>query len=631
MSDSPPVRPDDASAGPAQTSGSVRGMAAQVAEPARRFLATEAGSAGMLLVATMAALVWANWPSSSYDSFWSTELALRLGERELVLDLQHWVNDGLMVFFFFVIGLEVKRELVMGELTDSRRAAVPLLASLAGLVVPALVFLAINPSGEAARAWGVVISTDTAFLLGVLALVGPACPTQLRVFLLTLAVADDVGALTIIALFYTDDLALLPLVASLVGLAAIAQLRRLQVWRGPAYLVVAVAVWLTMYLSGVHPTIAGVLIALLIPVHPPRRQEVEDAERLTRRFRQSPSPELARAARLGVDRAVSVNERLQRLYHPYTSCVVVPVFALANAGVRLGGGTLDAALRSPLTWGIVAGLVVGKLVGITGATLLAARLRLGTMPPGLGTGQIAGGAALSGIGFTISLFIVDLALDDPGLADQARVGVLLASVLAALTGWALFRAADRRRGDVAARPTRLDPPVDPDADHVRGPADATLTLVEFADFECPFCGRATGSVSEVRRHFGDRLRYVFRHLPLADVHPRASLAAEASEAAAAQGAFWPMHDLLFARSDALEPADLLRHAGDVGLDVDRFEADLGDGVHAARVRDDLASAEASGVQGTPTFFVGDRRHRGPHDAATLIAALEVEEARLRSR
>ena len=611
-----------------QTAGPTRALAGQVAEPLRRFLATEAGSAGLLLVSTVAALVWANWPGGgSYEAFWSTEAALRLGDRELTLDLQHWVNDGLMVFFFFVIGLEVKRELVMGELTDRRRATVPLLASLAGLVVPALVFLLFNPTGEAARAWGVVISTDTAFLLGVLALVGPGFPTQLRVFLLTLAVADDVGALTIIAVFYTDDLALLPLAVSLIGLAVIAQLRRLHVWRGPAYLVVAVAVWLSMYLSGVHPTIAGVLIALLIPVHPPRREQVEDAERLTRRFRQSPSPQLARAARLSVDRAVSVNERLQGLYHPYTSGVVVPVFALANAGVSLDGGTLDAALRSPLTWGIVAGLVLGKLVGITGATALAVRLRLGSLPPGLDTGQVAGGAALSGIGFTISLFIVDLALDDPDLADRARVGVLAASVLAALTGWLVFRVADRLRGDVVGPPTRLDPPVDLDQDHVRGPADAPLTLVEFADFECPFCGRATGSVSEVRAHFGDRLRYVFRHLPLVDVHPRATLAAEASEAAAAQGAFWPTHDLLFSRSDALEPDDLLRYAAEIGLDVERFEVDLADGVHAAVVRDHVASAEASGVAGTPTFFIGEQRHRGPHDAATLIAALEAEDAR----
>jgi Na+/H+ antiporter NhaA len=209
------------------------------------------------------ALGWANLSPDGYSSFWGTDLALRLGDAELVLDLQHWVNDGLMVFFFFVVGLEVKRELAMGELTDRRRATIPLVAAVAGLAVPALVFLAFNPTGEAAVAWGVVISTDTAFLLGVLALVGPACPLQLRVFLLTLAVADDVGALTIIALFYTDDLAVVPLLLAVAGVGVMLVLRRLAVWRGPAYFVVAVVIWIAMEQSGVHPTIAGVVIALL--------------------------------------------------------------------------------------------------------------------------------------------------------------------------------------------------------------------------------------------------------------------------------------------------------------------------------------------------------------------------------
>lgn len=600
----------------------------QLAGPARRFLSTEAGSAGLLLAATLLALAWANSPwAATYESFWGTELALRLGDAELTLDLQHWVNDGLMVFFFFVVGLEVKRELAMGELTDRQRAAVPLAAAIAGLAVPALVFLAFNPSGEEARAWGVVISTDTAFLLGVLALVGPTCPAQLRLFLLTLAVADDVGALTIIALFYTEDLALGPLALSALGLGGILMLRHLRVWRGPAYLVVAVGVWLAMYASGVHPTIAGVIIALFSPAYPPRRADVEDAARLARAFRQSPNPDFARAARLSVDRAVSPNERLQRLYHPWTSFVIVPIFALANAGVTLDADTIGAALRSPLSWGIVAGLVLGKLIGVTLASVGAVRLRLGTLPPGLTTTQLAGGAALSGIGFTISLFIVDLALDAPGLQDEARVGVLVASLLAAVLGWLIFRLGDRlgAGADGGGRPTMLARPVDAARDHVRGPAGAPLTLVEYGDFECPFCGRATGSLEDLRRHFGNRLRYVFRHLPLSDVHPAAELAAEASEAAHAQGRFWEMHDMLFAHNDALAAEDLLRYAAELGLDTERFAEELRTRVHAGRVRDDAADAEASGVRGTPTFFIGDRRHTGPHDAATLIRALELDE------
>jgi Na+:H+ antiporter, NhaA family len=605
-----------------QSSPGGSGLLARVA-PLRRRLRTEAGSAGLLLLATVVALLWANSPlGDSYDTFWHTEFAVRVGGAELVLDLQHWVNDGLMVFFFFVVGLEIKRELVMGELTDRRRAAVPALAAVTGLVVPALVYVAFTLGGEAASAWGVVISTDTAFLLGVLALVGPACPGQLRLFLLTLAIADDVGALTVIALFYTEDLRLGPLALALLGLALMVGLRYLRVWRGPAYLVLALAVWVAMYLSGVHPTLAGVVIALFTPAYPARREEVEDAARRTRAYQQSPNPEFARAARLSIDRSVSASERLQALWQPWTSFVIVPVFALANAGVPLTGETLRTAATSPVTLGVVAGLVLGKLVGILVGTGLAVRLRLGALAPGLTGLQLAGGAALSGIGFTISLFIVDLAFDDEGLADQARVGVLAASVLAALLGWGLFRVADRRRpAGAGARPVLLDPPVDVARDHVRGPADAPLTLVEYGDFECPFCGRATGTVEELRERFGDRLRYVFRHVPLVDVHPHARLAAEAAEAAGAQGRFWEMHDRLFAAQDRLMPTDLLDHAVALDLDVQRFARDLGSSRYARRVEEDVESAEASGVEGTPTFFVGGRRHTGPYDTDSLAAEL----------
>ncbi len=594
------------------------------AAPLGRRLRTEAGGAGLLLAATLAALLWANSPWGwTYDAFWHTELAVRVGGVELSLDLQHWVNDGLMTFFFFVIGLEVKRELVLGELADRRRAAVPALAALAGLVVPALVFAAFNLGGEAVTAWGVVISTDTAFLLGVLALLGPACPPQLRVFLLALAIADDVGALLVIALFYTDDLAVLPLAAAGAGFALMLTLRRLRVWRGPAYLVLGAAAWVGMYLSGVHPTLLGVAVALATPAYAPRRQEVAVAAERTRAYLQSPSPEFADAARLSIARSVPVGERLQQLWRPWTSTVMVPLFALANAGVPLDGDSLRAAAGSPVTLGVVAGLVVGKLLGVLLGTGLAVALRLGDVAPGLGRVHLAGGAALSGIGFTISLFIVDLALTGD-LADQARVGVLAASVLASALGVALVRLAAHRSPPLPEI-TVLDPPVDPDRDHVRGPVDAPLTLVEYGDLECPFCGRATGAVDELRERFGDRFRYVFRHAPVADVHPRAQLAAEATEAAGAQGAFWQMHDRLFAAQDRLTSADLLDHAAALDLDVARFARDLGAGRWTRRVEQDLESGRASGVTGTPTFFVGDRRHTGPTDAGTLAAALLAAE------
>jgi protein-disulfide isomerase len=265
---------------------------------------------------------------------------------------------------------------------------------------------------------------------------------------------------------------------------------------------------------------------------------------------------------------------------------------------------------------------VGKLVGIGAGALLTLRLRLGSLPRGVGEGQVLGGAALSGIGFTVSLLIVGLAFDDPDLQAEATVGVLLAAVVATVVGLTVFRLAASLRGErTASLPMVLDQPVDPARDHIRGPVDAPLTLVEYGDFECPFCAKATGVMRDLRERFGDDLRYVFRHLPLTDVHEHAELAAQAAEAAGAQGRFWEMHDVLFRRQDELEFEDLAGYAADIGLDVERFVRDLEDERHAARVREDVAGAEASGARGTPTFFIGDRRHVGPYDAATLAREL----------
>jgi glutaredoxin len=297
---------------------------------------------------------------------------------------------------------------------------------------------------------------------------------------------------------------------------------------------------------------------------------------------------------------------------------VVPLFALAYAGVDLRDGVLADALGSPVTWGVALALVVGKTVGVAGAALGAVRAGAGALPQGVGSGQVVGGAALSGIGFTVSLLIVALAFDSEELRDQATVGVLLAVVLATAVGWVVFRLAALLRGeDSATLPLWLDRPVDPTRDHVRGPVDAPLTLVEFSDFECPFCARATGVDGALLERFGDELRYVFRHLPLDHVHPHAALAAEAAEAAGAQGRFWEMHDLLFEHQDELELEDLVGYAGRLGLDVELFTRELEEGAHTARVREDIADAEASGARGTPTFFVGGRRHLGPWDVETL--------------
>jgi Na+/H+ antiporter NhaA len=620
------VPPATASVPLDQTEPRRRVLIAQLAQPVRTFLANEAGSAGMLLAATVLAVLWANSPwSDAYESLWHTELAITLGDAQLAKDLGHWVDDGLMVLFFFVVGLEVRRELSMGELTDRRNLVVPGLAALGGLVVPAAIFLAINPTGEAASGWGVVIGTDTAFLLGALTLVGPACPTQLRVFLLTLSIADDVAAVTIIGVVYSDDVDVVALLVCVACLALIALLNRLEVWRTSIYAAVGIVLWVAAVESGLHPTIAGMAAGLLISARPPSRAEVEEATSMFRAFRQSPLPSVGFAARQSLVRAVSLNERLQTMLHPWTSYVIVPLFALANAGVDLRGGVLGDALGSSLTWGIVAGLVIGKFAGIGATSLGAVRLGLGTFPQGVGSGQVLGGAALSGIGFTVSLLIADLAFDER-LIEEATVGVLIAAVLATAVGWVVFRAAAVLRGErTASLPLVLDRPVDPEHDHIRGPVDAPLTLVEYGDFECPFCSRATGTVRELKARFGDELRYVFRHLPLPDVHEHAELAGQAAEAAAAQGKFWEMHDVLFAHQDQLDYEDLIVYADDLGLDVDAFADALREGTYAARLRHDAGSADASGARGTPTFFVGDRRHVGAYDAETL--ARELEESR----
>ena len=597
---------------------------AQYAAPLSSFLRTETGGAGALLAATVLALVWANSPwGDSYFELWSTTLEVRLGAIDIEHDLQHWVNDGLMVLFFFVIGMELRRQLSMGELTDRSRRSIPVLGALAGLAVPALIYLGFNPDGEAARGWGIAMATDTAFVLGALALVGPAFPGQLRVFLLSVAVVDDVGALTAIAVFYSEDVSVLSLAIAAVAVAGIVLLAKLQIWRGPAYLVGALVLWLALLESGVHPTLGGVVAGLLISAYPPRREDVARARRLARAFGQSPSADLARSAKLSVERAVSPNERLEQLLHPWTSLVVVPIFALANAGVALDADVLEAAVSSPIVHGIVVGLVVGKLTGIGLVSALAVRAGLGRLPGDLTVRQLWGGAALSGIGFTVSLFVTNLAFESQRLQDEARIGILAASLFAGVLGWALFRIGDRLAKVEPDREEQREfvAPVDPAVDHIRGPVDAPLTLVEYADFECPFCGRATGVVDELLARFGGRLRYVFRHLPLADIHPHALLAAEAAEAAGAQDAFWKMHDRLFAHQDELEPYDLVDHAAAIGIDIERFAGDLGRGEHAARVRADVESAEANGAEGTPTFYVNGHRHSGANDAATLAAAL----------
>ncbi|MFC8192985.1 Na+/H+ antiporter NhaA [Cellulomonas sp. NPDC057328] len=426
----------------------------------RTFLSTEAGSAVALLAATVLALVWANSPwRDSYASLWHTPAGVFLGGAGLELDLQHWVNDAAMALFFAVVGLEINREATRGELRDPRAVAVPALGALGGLLVPVGVFLLVEGGGEAAHGWGVVMSTDTAFLVGVLALFGPRCPDRLRLFLLTLAIVDDIGAITAMAVFYTDEVDLRALAVSGVLVLALLALRLRRVWQLTPYVVVGLALWGAVLASGVHATIAGVLVGLLVPTSLPRDERRDDVAAHARRFLHEGGADREHAAERAGRAAVPTGDRLQRVLHPWSAYVVVPLFGLANAGVNLDPETLADAFRSRLTIGVAVALVVGNAVGITGAATLALRLGLGDLPGRVRWGHLLGGAVLAGIGFTISLFIAGLAFDDPVQLEHAKIGVLAASLVAAVAGSVLLRWLGERLP--LCSPPRLPPELPP--------------------------------------------------------------------------------------------------------------------------------------------------------------------------
>ena len=587
------------------------------------WLRTETGAAMLLVVVVVVALVWANSPlSESYTRLWEIVVRIDAGRLHFDMDLRHWVNDGLMVLFFFVIGLEVRQEFAVGTLRSPSRRRVPLVAGVFGVLVPAAIYLAVA-GRTAPEGWGVVIGTDTAFLLGVLALVGPAMSGQLRAFLLTLTVVDDFIAVAVIGTVYSDDIRLVPLAIAVVCLGALWLLGLAREWRSTPYVLVVVALWGATVQAGVHPSLAGMLAGLLVPAATPRRDDVIRAKELFRTYWQSPNAVVARDAGFGLARSISINHRLHEQLRASVSLVVVPVFAFANAGIDLRGGALGEALISPVLWGVVAGLVAGKLLGIGLGTWLVVRGGLGRLPDGVGPGSVLGGAALSGIGFTVSLLIADLAFADPAAMQAATIGVLLSMILSTGLGWLVFRVARVRFGEhTADLPVTLTPEVDVELDHVRGNPGASHTVVEYLDFECPFCARITGMGRDLYEHFGDDVRYVVRHLPLEDRHPRAFDAALASEAAHRQGMFWEMHDLLFAHQSQLEPHHLRQYAAELELDLGRFEADMADETLADRVRRHARSARESGAVGTPTFFLNGARNQGSHDARTLIALLE---------
>ena len=428
----------------------------------------------------------------------------------------------------------------------------------------------------------------------------------------------------------------MPLAVAFAFLAILLALRYVPAGRRPASVVAGVGLWVALQQSGIDPVIAGLAIGLATSAYPPSRDDLERATALARSFREQPTPEQARSAQRGVLSAISPNERLQYSLHPWTSYVVVPLFALANAGVHLTGSVIGDAATSPITLGILAGYVIGKPVGIAGASWLASRPAMHGPRSPLSGPILAAGGAVAGIGFTISLLISSKAFSGAEL-DQARLGALGSVALAPVVAWMVLRVARRIPAGMRARQIALtaediidlSDDVDPERDHIRGPEDAPVTLIEYGDFECTYCGQAEGVIRELLVSFGDDVRYVWRHLPLNDVHQHAQLAAEASEAAAAQGGFWEMYDTLLGHQGELRPHDVAAYAEQLGLDADRIADELRRRTHAPRVTEDVASADESGVSGTPTFFINGRRHHGAYDIATLTDTVRAARTRRR--
>jgi Na+/H+ antiporter NhaA/glutaredoxin len=514
--------------------------------------------------------------------------------------------------------------------------AIPVFAAIGGITVPVLIYLIFNAGGSGAHGWAAAMSTDTAFALGAVALVTPRTATRIRVFLLTLAVVDDLAALVVIATVYTEHVSLVALSIAVALFLGLILLRYAPFGRRAISVGLAVAMWIAMFKSGIDPVISGLGIGLATSAYPPSREDLERAVALTRSFREQPTPELARSAQQSLQSTISANERLQYDLHPWTSYVIVPLFALANAGIHLTGRLMSDAVSSPITLGILIGYLVGKPIGVFTGSWIASRPALHGPRTLISGPVLVAAGACAGIGFTVSLLVSSLAFTGERL-DEARLGALATVLLAPGVAWVVTRVINRLPSAVRARQIGgtaddildLVDDVDPDRDHIRGPDDAPVTLLEYGDFECSYCGQAERVIRELLASHGDDVRYVWRHLPLNDVHPSAQLASEAAEAAAAQGKFWEMYDMLLSHQSDLTPRDLAGYADELGLDVERFRDELRRREHASRISEDVASADESGVSGTPTFFINGRRHYGVYDIDALTDAVRAAKTRAR--
>lgn len=422
--------------------------------PINEFLHREASGGILLIICTVIALAWANSPwFESYHHLWHTYISINI-VNVLILDysIHHWINDGLMVIFFFTVGLEIKRELLVGELSSIQKASLPIAAAIGGMLIPAVLYTIFNAGSQRADGWGIPMATDIAFVVGVMALLGPRIPLTLKIFVLALAIADDIGAVLVIAIFYTSEISITALIIAAIVLVILFLLNRLGTKSLIPYTLLGIILWLAFLKSGVHATIAGVLLAFTIPASSRfNTNEFSDrVKQLIKSFDETGDhwknvlnnaqrQHDVHAIETSCERVLTPLQRFEHGLHPYVAFFIIPVFALANAGVTLAGLDILGALLSPVSLGIIVGLFIGKQFGIFAFSFLAVKLKLASLPEGVNWKNLYGAGMLAGIGFTMSLFIAGLAFVDPALLNLSKIGVLTGSLLSGIVGFAYLK------------------------------------------------------------------------------------------------------------------------------------------------------------------------------------------------
>lgn len=423
-------------------------------KPINEFLHQEASGGILLIICTVIALVWANSPwSAIYHDLWHTHLTINLGSLlNLDYTLHHWINDGLMAIFFFTVGLEIKRELLVGELSSMQKASLPIAGALGGMIVPALLYVIFNSGGTGSNGWGIPMATDIAFVVGIMALLGPRIPLTLKIFVLALAIADDIGAVLVIAIFYTAEISVTALIVAGIVLILLGILNKIGSKSLIAYAILGIILWLAFLKSGVHATIAGVVLAFTIPAYSRynTKKFSDKVKELINKFdsigehgdnvlsNQNRQTDVL-AIEESCEKVMTPLQRFEHDLHPWVAFFIIPVFALANAGVTIGGMDILGALTSPISLGIITGLFIGKQIGIFGFSFLAVKFKLASLPEGVNWKNLYGAGILAGIGFTMSLFIAGLAFTDPELLDLSKIGVLTGSLLSGLVGFIFLK------------------------------------------------------------------------------------------------------------------------------------------------------------------------------------------------